>query len=80
MAIAIPAGQPIVLDAQPPSWSVVVGNGPSHGIVTYAGESLTLDRQAMVPDQPYRVDYRGKGAIAVKHLDGTIVFYRLPER
>jgi hypothetical protein len=46
--------------------------------VQYVGSTMTIDPEAMRPEQPYRVTYRGKPAIAIKHMNGHLAFYRLP--
>ena len=43
----------------------------------YSGKTLTLDIDVMRLEQPYRIVYRGKPAIAIKHLNGHIRLYGL---
>jgi hypothetical protein len=47
--------------------------------IEYEADSILVNPAAMVTMHPYAVMYRDEPAIAVKHRDGSIVFYGIPD-
>jgi hypothetical protein len=47
--------------------------------VEYEGTAVVVDPDLMTIDEPYRISYRGKPAIAIKHSNGRVSLYRMPK-
>ena len=45
----------------------------------YADKTITVHLNYMNVGQPYAIVYRGAPAIAIKHADGKLGFYRVPK-
>jgi hypothetical protein len=75
MSIVVPVGE-YQLDGCQPTGGTTISN--AHPI-EYEDDSILVNPAAMVLGHPYAVQYRDKQAVAVKHQDGSIVFYQIPD-
>lgn len=75
MSISVPVGEFNLEGCVPTRGSTYSNASP----IEFEVDSILVNPAAMVPGHPYPVRYREKSAIAVKHADGGIVFYQIPE-